>query len=143
MKINTGHLRQGIALVETMMAVAIIGLSIPSLFSAVSQGSRLIRDAQEETRAAQAAQEQLEIIRGYSWMNLIDIGQSYMVNANGNPALESLRDGTVEITITPFPSADAAEPMRAVSATVTWVNGQGSKESYTMTSLIAKKGLFK
>lgn len=87
--------QRGIGLVETMMAVAILGTAVVAFIAALSTGSISVNLHQEETIAQRLAQNQIE----YTKEQPFDAGGSYSL-------LAAPAGYTVTLDVAPVPDGD-------------------------------------
>ena len=135
--------RGGFTLVEVMVAIIIIGIGFGAVLSLGSQLSWITRASTEESRAAQAAQYQVEVVRSLSWTYLTALEPSYTITGAQHPMLDELPNGQATVAISPFPTASADEQLRAVTVTLSWRDLDGDTQEYTVTTLVARKGMMK
>src|SRR5437588_6062164 len=99
---NSGH-----TLAEVMVAIAVIGFMLVSLYAGFSSGFALVRVARENLRATQILAERMEVLRLVRWdnvnTNFIPTEFDAPFYANGtNPAQGSL-PYPGKVTISPGP----------------------------------------
>ncbi len=89
--------QKGLGLVETLVAVAILGTSVVAFVVALSTGSIAVGQQNEEVVAQRLAQAQLEDIKS----------QAYDTEASTYPTIVSPDGYTVSVIVSAVPSADA------------------------------------
>lgn len=88
---------RGLGLVETLVAVAILGTSVVAFVVALSTGSIAVGKQGEEVVAQGLAQAQLEDTKS----------QAYDTEASTYPTIESPDGYTVSVVVSAVPNADA------------------------------------
>ena len=87
---------KGIALVESLVAVAILGTTVVTLIISLATGSIAIRETDEEVVVQSLARTQLEYIKGYT----------YDPNATTYPTVSTPPGYTISVGVSPTPDAD-------------------------------------
>jgi prepilin-type N-terminal cleavage/methylation domain-containing protein len=145
-RLRTGR-AAGYTLIEVMVAAAILGVMVVSLYAGFCSGFALLRASRERSRATQILLQKVETIHLCSWSQLA----SFPANFN-EPFEPGATNGTAtfyfgHVSFSP-PAAipDDAEyktNMQQVTITVRWTNFNGSvitPFSEQMTTLVAKYG---
>lgn len=87
---------KGLGLVETLVAVAILGTSVVAFVAALSAGTIAIGEQDVEVVAQGLAQAQLEYIKNYT----------YDPGASTYPAIATPPGYTISVDVSPVPNAD-------------------------------------
>lgn len=87
---------RGLGLVESVVAVAILGVAIVAFAVALSTGSIAVREENQEVVAQRLVRNQLECIKGYP----------YDPEATTYPTVDSQEDYTIFVGVTPTPDND-------------------------------------
>ncbi len=95
--INPARGQKGLGLVETLVAVAILGTSVVAFVVALSAGSIAVTEQDEEVVAQGLAQAQLEYIKSYVY----DAGVSTY------PAIAAPEGYTISVAVSSVPNTDA------------------------------------
>ena len=141
MKTEMKRTRAGFSLVETLVAALIMSFLLACLFSLNSQIVGVMRRAREETRAAQAAQLEIERLRSGLFGRVARMGQSYQFTASESPILNELAGGQGEIRAVPYPPDNPDDDVLSVSVEITWKSFNGASRSRVVSSLITKYGV--
>lgn len=91
------HGQRGLGLVETLVAVAILGTSVVAFAVALSAGSIAVGEQNEEVVAQRLAQAQLEYTKSYT----------YDAGATTYPAVDAPEGYTVSVGVSSVPDTDA------------------------------------
>ncbi len=103
---NRAQGQRGLGLVETLVAVAILGTSVVAFVVALSTGSIAIGLQDEEVVAQRLAQAQLEYTKSYA----------YNAGAGTYPAIIAPEDYTVSVNVSSIPNTD--DDIQKITATV-------------------------
>jgi len=95
--INPARGQKGLGLVETLVAVAILGTSVVAFVVALSAGSIAVTEQDEEVVAQGLAQAQLEYIKSYV----------YDAGASTYPAIAAPEGYTISVAVSSVPNTDA------------------------------------
>ncbi|MFC1914157.1 hypothetical protein ACFLXF_02670 [Chloroflexota bacterium] len=87
---------RGIALVESLVAVAILGTAVVTLIISMATGSIAIRETDEEVVVQSLARTQLEYIKGYA----------YDPDATTYPTVSTPPGYTISVGVSSTPDAD-------------------------------------
>lgn len=136
-------------LAEVIVASAILGILVLSLFGAFSSGLSVVQAARENMRATQILVQKMETIRLLTWSQTTNqIVAPTNFNARYDPT--SVNSGTrYRGTYEPGPApsdipAAYRDKIRAINVTVYWTNGTGSKtriQSRQMQTFVARYGM--
>ncbi len=88
----------GLGLVETLVAVAILGASVVAFVGALSAGSIAVGEQDDEVVAQSLARSQMEYIKGYT----------YDPSASTYPAIAVPADYSLSVAVSPVPGADSS-----------------------------------
>jgi prepilin-type N-terminal cleavage/methylation domain-containing protein len=138
---------RGYTLVEVMVAVAILGIMIVSLYAGFSSGFAILRTSRERTRATQVLFQKVEAIRLCSWSQLGSFPRTFRepLDPRATNGTAPFYFGTVSFD-SPAAIPDTASykaNMQQITVTVWWTNFNGSVAtpfSEKMTTLVAKYG---
>jgi len=86
----------GLGLVESLAAIAILGVSVVAFVVALSSGSITVREGGQESVAQSLVQTQLEYIKSYP----------YDTGATTYPTVEAPEGYTISVAVTPIPNTD-------------------------------------
>ena len=130
----------GFSLVEVVIAMAVAGVSVIALLSAISSGMLTMQMARENVRATQKT----ETLRLYNWDQLIatnflltSFTEKYDPTDTNVSALSYT--GTVTKTAVPMTTAYSDE-MKQVTITLNWTTGRINR-SRSFTTFVARNGL--
>src|SRR3954463_2142842 len=136
-------------LIEVLVAVALIGIMVISLYAGFSSGFEILRLSREKSRATQILLQKIEVIRFCTWSQLPSLATTFhepfdplATNADSQPPFYS---GMVSIDSPEgIPDdADYKTNMKQVTVAVRWTNFNGSVPivwSNQITTLIARYG---
>jgi uncharacterized protein (TIGR02598 family) len=137
-------------LVEVMMAVAVMGIMLVTLYGGFAFAFTEMKLARENVRATQILQEKMEVVRLYTWDQAVNtpgymptnFTEAYYPTNPTNSATGSFTyKGTVVVTAAPLTETYAGK-LRMIQVRVTW--GSGPKtHTRQMTTFISQYGLQK
>jgi len=144
-KLNRTVRRAGFTLVEVMVASAVMGTVLVSIYGGLTAGFALTQSARENLRATQIMIEKFETIRLYTWDQVNTAGfipttfTNYYAEIGGtnNTGLAYL--GTVSIADTALTSSYAGD-MKQVTIQVTW-NPGNFQRTRQMSTFVSRSGL--
>ena len=133
-------------LVETLVAMGVVGILVGALYSGITFGTCSIRSTRENLRATQIMIEKMEVIRLLSWDQVVSNNvlpatfvAYYDPAASTNQGRGVTYTGSIEMK--PFPAAKTYQPeMKQVTVQVQWVTGS-LKHSRRLTSYVAHYGI--
>ena len=131
----------GFTLVEVLVAVIIAAGSLVAIYAASTQCMKQIWSAREASRAALAADYEMENLCTAPWSNITALGSSYTMSGANNPALASLYGGAGTVQLTPL-----AGNTNAIQAAITLIwTGRGGvpKTNTTAMMIISKNGFLR
>jgi Tfp pilus assembly protein PilV len=135
----------GVTLPEVMMAVAITMIVAGSVFAVIVEGFRTSAATQQNLRATQILDEQMELIRLYTWDQISSNGfipqtftAPYYTNAMLNTPSFNY-NGTVSISDSGMTEGYAPD-MKWVTVSLNWKCGTIS-ETRSMKTLVSRYGL--
>ena len=130
---------------EVLVAVAVIGITFVSLYSALSSGFVVVQLARENLRAIQILQEKMETIRLYTWTQINTSGfippqfvETFYPNTNGNPGLNYT--GTVTIASTALSGEAYSPDVKEVTVELRWKSAKVLR-TRTMKTFVSRYGL--
>jgi len=138
---------------EAIIAVALVGTMLVSLYAGFSSGFTIVRSTRENLRATQILVQRMEAIRLYTWNELL-----YTNNFNNTTFVESydplgalsgtgggtVYSGTILLDVPDDLPAAYRSDMRTVTISVFWTNNLGGEpvtHSRQMQSCVARFGL--
>jgi prepilin-type N-terminal cleavage/methylation domain-containing protein len=136
-------------LVEVLVAVALIGIMVISLYAGFSSGFEVLRAAREKSRATQILLQRIEAIRFCTWSQLPSLATTFQEPFNPlatNPDSHStFYWGSISVDAPEgIPDdADYKSNVRQVTVAVCWTNFNGSVPiicSNQITTLVARYG---
>ena len=131
----------GFMLLEVLVAVLIAAISLVGIYAASTQCLKQIWSARETSRAALAADCEMENLCTAPWSDIVASGSSYTMSVSNNPALALLSGGSGTVQLTPL-----AGSANAVQATVvlTWTGRDGTlKTNIAATTIISENGFLR
>ena len=102
---------RGVALVESLIAVAILGTTVVTLIIALATGSIAIRETDQEVVAQSLARTQLEYIKGYA----------YDPDATTYPTVSAPTGYTISVGVSSIP--DTNSNIQKISANISREGG--------------------
>ena len=141
-RVSVRRLR-GFTLAETVMAMAVIGIVVMTLYTSITTGFFSVRLARENLRATQIILEKMEVIRLLTWDQLqAGILPTTFTNLY-NPAdpQEKVKYiGTINVgTINPA-TRNYHPDMRTVTVTLKW-SSAGLNRQRTLSTYVARYGI--
>lgn len=135
------------SLIEALVAVAIVGVVLVSLYTGISNGFAFAKVTRENLRATQILQEKMETIRLYTWEQLNTPGfvptnfleGFYASGTNNNNNGGLTYTGRVVIANAPV-TENYATNMKQVSIQLSWKSGKVIR-TRQMDTFSAKHGL--
>ena len=134
--------RRGFTLVETMVAVAMIGIVVISFYVSISSTFALIDVARQNLRATQLLVERTETLRLLNWSQVTEgfLTQNELEELY-DPKKPSSLKFKVKCTLEEFPGTENyKDTLRLITVTATWTSG-GVPRSRTMQTLVAQTGV--
>ena len=142
--------RYGFTLVEVVVACALLGVLVLSLFGAFSSGLNVVQSARENLRATQILVQKMETIRLLTWDQTVsskyapakftELYDPLAANSSGARYTGSYITGPAPADI----PADYRGSMRAVTVTIFWTNsfaGKNRIQSRQVQTLVAQHGM--
>jgi prepilin-type N-terminal cleavage/methylation domain-containing protein len=136
-------------LAEVLVAIAVIGIMVISLYAGFSSGFAIVRLSREEVRASQIIQDKLEAIRLCTWSQLDAFPTSFQASldpfATNKGPQRIVYWGTVSLAApeTIPDNAPYKPDLRQVTIAVTWTNHGGSApvtHTNRLSTLVARYG---
>jgi prepilin-type N-terminal cleavage/methylation domain-containing protein len=132
------------SLIETLVAVALVGVVLVSLYTGISNGFAFAKVTRENLRATQILQEKMETIRLYTWEQLNTPGfvptnflEGFYASGTNNGGLTYT--GRVIIATAPIGETYASN-MKQVTIQLSWKSGTIVRNRQ-MDTFTAKHGL--
>lgn len=128
---------RGFTLVEALIASLIMAIGLFAMITTIYAQFAALSQNREYTIATLAAQEEIEIIRGMSFADILNLGSTF--TTDGFIYLDSSSGAlTVDNAYSPISGADN---VRRISATVSWNSIDGKPLRKTMATLMTKDGI--
>ena len=130
------------------MGVAVMGIMLVTLYGGFAFAFTQTRLSRENVRAAQILQEKMEVVRLYTWQNLVNspgyvpttFTESFYANNPTNLSTANFNySGSVVVTNAPISETYAGD-LRMVKIQVSWKSG-GIMRSRQMTTFVSQYGL--
>lgn len=136
--INNRNVR-GFTLTEVLVAVIIAAISFTGIYAASVQCLRQVWSARDVSRAARAADYEIEILETATWESILAKGSAYAISPSNNPPLALLNNGTGSVRLTPLPNHT-----NAMQATInlSWSGHPGAGSTNTSVAVIIAKNGF-
>jgi prepilin-type N-terminal cleavage/methylation domain-containing protein len=138
--------QHGHTLAEVMIAMAVLGFMIVSLYAAFSSGFAVLRVARENLRATQILEERMEVLRLIRFDDALpgfiptNFTAAFYIN-NTNSMIAGGFDYTGRVSILKSPVTESyAADLRMVRIDLTWKSGNVVR-TREMTTFISKYGL--
>src|SRR5262245_37517255 len=135
--------KAGFSIVETSVAIGVVGIVFVSLLAGFTSGFNVIRLARENVRATQILQEKTEMVRLYSWDQINAPGFvptnfiTYFDPTNSSNGVAY----TGKVTIANAPVTEAySNNLRQVNVEVSWISGK-IKRTRQLTTLVSRYGM--
>ena len=87
--------QKGLGLVESLAAIAILGIAVVAFVAALSAGSIAVREQNQDVVAQSLARTQLEYVKGCSY------------NATTYPTVDTLEGYSISLGVSSIPGTDA------------------------------------
>jgi prepilin-type N-terminal cleavage/methylation domain-containing protein len=131
----------GFTLTEVAVATAVTAICFIGLYAATTQCMKQVWSAREVSRAAQAANYELETLRTAAWSNITAYGSSYTLSTNSNPALSLLNNGGGTVMLTPI---NGNTNLLQATVTLTWTGYQGNRnKTLSSAAVISQHGFLR
>jgi len=144
---SSGAPRRAFTLVQVMVAVALAGIMFVSPYAAIASAFNTVRSNRENLRATQVLLEITEMLRLYTWDQIIGNDTNTYVPATFTaPYYPDSRsggfdyNGTVITTNAPLGIGTYSTNMRSVTIGLTWISGN-TLRTRSMTTLVSRYGL--
>lgn len=129
---------------EVMLSIAVMSVLVVGLYVGLGQGFAVVQITRENLRATQILQEETEVIRLYSWdqvlANYIPATTTWTFYPQGGTGNQGITyTGTVTVAAAPMTESYAADH-RLVTFTLNWTSGS-IQRTRQMTTLVSKYGL--
>lgn len=132
-----------------MMAMAVIGVLVVALYSAMAQSMFSVRLTRENIRATQIMVEKMEVIHTFNWDQINSNGyvpstfkSTYMFNGT-NEGVGAGPIYTGMVSILPYPasiSQNYTGDLRMVTVNLSWSSG-GLPRSRQLSTLVSRYGI--
>jgi len=131
----------GFTLIETMIAVAIIGIVFVTLYLGISSCYGVVQLNRENVRATQVLQEKMEVVRLFTWDQVTNNVVPHTFTTTYYPGKPGGATYMGTVTITKMaPGETYADNLREVRIQVRWTSGNVLRKR-EMTTLISQYGL--
>jgi hypothetical protein len=143
----------GHTLPEAVIAVALVGMMVVSLYAGFSAGFTVVRAGRENMRATQILVQRTELFRLYSWNELIhsnDFNNVTFVESHDPLSAISSEDGgtvysgTILVETPEDMPAGYRDDVRLLTVSVFWTNtmsGSAATHSRQMQTVVARYGI--
>ena len=110
---------RGLGLVESVVAVAILGIAMVSFVTALSTGSIAVREGDQETVAQSLAHAQMEYVKSYPYQReAVTYPYAYIYDETYNPDPIILPEGyDIHVAVSSIPEA-AATDIQKITVTI-------------------------
>jgi uncharacterized protein (TIGR02598 family) len=136
--------RRAFTLVELIVAMAIIGVVVVSLYAGITSGFASVRLARENLRATQILVEKMEAIRLYDWDQVTNNFIPTTFTVNYDPATTNVSSGIVysgKVTLSKVVLGTSYDnDLRQVTVQVNWKTG-GLARQRSINTYICRTGL--
>ena len=139
--------RSAFSMVELMIGVLVIMVVFTSVHLGFSQGFAIIAATRENLRATQILEERTEVLRLYTWQQITNQTDGYLVATftenfypAGSPGNQGITfTGTVAIAQAGL-TESYNQDMRRVTYTLTWQSGITTR-TRSLTTMVSRYGL--
>jgi uncharacterized protein (TIGR02598 family) len=140
----------GFSLPEVMVAFGVLGVMLVSLYAGIYSSFVRVRCSQENLRATQILSERMEVIRLYTWDQLINqpgyVPSVFTATYSGAP-VDSAKSGDIiytgAVSVVSAPVTESySNDLRMVKFTLSWKSANLS-HTRQMTSFVSQYGLQK
>lgn len=132
--------KQGVTLMESLIASLIMGISIFAIGTAIYSQVNALNQNREKTIAALAAQGEIENIRGMAFNNI----SSHTFDTTEAPGLAYLhKPPNVATRGSVLVSNSYGSDIKKVSVTITWISMTGKTLQNNLETLITRSGIDK
>ena len=137
-------------MVEVMVAVAVMGIMLVSLYAGFAYGFSEIRLARENVRATQILEERMEVVRLLNWDQVANLpgyipatftAPFYADNPTNPPPGTFIYTGTVVVTNAPV-TETYSNDLRMIQIQVSWPSGNVIRQRQ-MTTFVSQYGMQK
>ncbi|MBM3847043.1 MAG: hypothetical protein FJ405_12255 [Verrucomicrobia bacterium] len=133
----------GFSLIDSMITMALLGITITSIYAGVGFSNTLIASTRENLRASQILVEKMETIRLYTFSQITSNGfiplsfttSFYPTDTNSRPTYA----GSIQITNSPLATSYNADT-RMVTVTLNWTSGN-RPQTRSISTLVSLNGL--
>jgi type II secretory pathway pseudopilin PulG len=133
----SGWSRNAWTLVEAVVAVAILGIMIVTLFTSFTYGLGVIQTSREDQRATQILTQKIEAIRLCTWNQLSNLPsaftESYKPFGGTNGASGAIYSGTISFSTPANLPAAYQNQVRLITVSVCWTNYRSSGDPLVHT----------
>jgi len=138
--------QRGHTFAEIMVAMAVLGFMVVSLYTAFSSGFAVLRVARENLRATQILEERMEVLRLIRFDDALpgfiptNFTAAFYINSTNSMIVGGF-DYTGKVTITKSPVAESySADLRMVRIDLTWKSGNVTRKR-EMTTFVSRYGL--
>ena len=147
MRIRGGRkLKEGMALMEVVMATGIMAIMAAALIGSFSYGFYIVELVRENQRATQILIEKAETIRLYSWTQVNTTGfipssfSDYFDPQAAQGSKGVTYHGSISVGNVPFSTSYSAN-MKQIQVTVVWTSSRNLTHTRQTATYIAKDGI--
>lgn len=139
---------QAFTLIEVLVSVGVLGILLTSLYGGLTYGFEQIQISREEERATQIMAERMEVVRLFSWDQVVNLPgyiptnftASYsLINPTNLPAGSLVYTGTVAVANAPL-SETYSNDLKMITIGVNW-KSNGLTHRRNMTTFVSRYGL--
>lgn len=135
---------RGLTLLEVLFALAIVGLIVAAVYSAITSGMSSLRMARENLRATQILVEKTEALRLYNWdqLNTSFLPSKFVAPYDVHTTSTNsgvLYYGTITLT-QPDIGTTYTNTLRLVTVRVDWTTGR-LKRSRELSTYVCRTGI--
>jgi len=133
-------------LAEVMVAMAVLGFMLVSLYAGFSSGFAVLRVARENLRATQILEERMEVIRLIKWDDAVagfipmSFTAPFYPNDNNETTGGFAYTGKVTIIQSPAPETTYSDHLRMIRIDLSWTSGNVTRHRQ-MTTFVSQYGL--
>ncbi|MGE4488183.1 MAG: prepilin-type N-terminal cleavage/methylation domain-containing protein [Kiritimatiellales bacterium] len=134
-----GKNTNGFTLTEVLVAVAVAALCFCGIYAVSVQCLKQIWSARDASRAALAADYEIENLRTESWSTIEAYGSSYVMSVSNNPALGLLKGGSGTVYLSPLGGSDSVQQ---ATVNISWTGHRGAPVTNFSTAVIVSENGF-
>jgi type II secretory pathway pseudopilin PulG len=129
----------GFTLLEVLVGALIATIGLVGIYAASTQCLKQIWSARNASRAALAADYEMDNLCTIPWSNITALGSSYAMSTSNNPALALLNGGSGTVYLAPFEGN--TNTLQATIALV-WTGRDGTLKTNTDAVIVISENGF-